>query len=239
MLGAAEDLRHAADLLHLAAIHHDHAIAGLSHDRQIVSDQQDRTAGPLLFEFQHQVQDLGLGCDIQGGRRFIGDQQLRITAQGDGNHRSLQHTARKLVGILCHPSSRVGNAYPLQHFDRPLGGLLPAHLRMVRAEGLDDLKADGEHGVERRHGLLKNHRDFIAADLPHFRERFPQQIRPGVEDFAPRVKTGGIGDQPQDGQRGDAFARARFADQAQHFSPGSTWKETPSTARAIPPSTRK
>ena len=38
---------------------------------------------------------------------------------------------------------------------------------LVQLHGLGDLVADGEHRVQRRHRLLEDHRDVVAADLRH------------------------------------------------------------------------
>ena len=58
----------------------------------------DGRAHPAL-EVAHQLQDLRLDGDVERGGRLIGDQQLRIAGQRDGDHDPLAHAARKLVGI--------------------------------------------------------------------------------------------------------------------------------------------
>ena len=88
----------------------------------------------------------------------------------------------------------------------------------MRADGLDDLLADGEHRVERGHRLLEHHGDAGAADALHagigeFGERLA-----GEADFAGRDAGRRLRQQAHDGERGDALAAAGFADDAQDFA---------------------
>ncbi|BDE05869.1 hypothetical protein WPS_11450 [Vulcanimicrobium alpinum] len=81
----------------------------------------------------------------------------------------------------------------------------------MQARRFRDLFPDGEHGVERRHRILKDHRDVAAADLAHLGFALRQQVLAFEEDAAaldPPVR----GDQTHDRERGDRFAGARFAD---------------------------
>ena len=68
-------------------------------------------------------------------------------------------------------------------------------LVLVQAHGFADLIADGEHRVERRHRLLKDHRDPVAADLAHLVERQLQQVFAGVRDRPRRDPSWRIRDQ--------------------------------------------
>ena len=75
MLGVAEHLRHGAALDHLAAVHHQHPLADLADDGQVVADEQ---AGGVLagqFGVQH-PQHAGLDGDVQGRGRFVADDQV-------------------------------------------------------------------------------------------------------------------------------------------------------------------
>src|SRR5690242_21899502 len=55
-----------------------------------------------------------------------------------------------------------GNAYDLQHLHGPAPGLATRR-PPVNAHDFGDLLADGEHGVERRHRFLEDHRNAGTA----------------------------------------------------------------------------
>jgi hypothetical protein len=88
----------------------------------------------------------------------------------------------------------------------------------VQQDGLDDLLADGQHRIERRHRFLEHHGDFAAAHLAHFLVAELQQVAAAVHDGAFLDAAGTRGNQTQDRQRRDALAATRFAHQAQRFA---------------------
>ena len=51
-----------------------------------------------------------------------------------------------------------------QQLDRPLARIAPRTAAMAQ-DGFDDLLADGEARIERRHRLLKNHRQAVAPEV--------------------------------------------------------------------------
>ena len=72
-----------------------------------------RRAGPgPLLEVPDQLQDLGLDRDVEGGRRLVGDEQLRVAGQGHRDHDPLAHAARQLVGVLLDAALGVGCRRP-------------------------------------------------------------------------------------------------------------------------------
>ena len=77
-----------------------------------------------------------------------------------------------------------------------------------------DLRADGEHRVERRHRLLKDHADVAAADRLHLPLGQADQVAAEERDPA-RFDAGGRRQQPHDRERRDALARAALADDAE------------------------
>jgi hypothetical protein len=108
----------------------------------------------------------------------------------------------------------------------------------------DDLVAHLEDGVQRRHRLLEDHRDVVAADRPHAAPRSPspdppRRRRSGKGCFEPIL----------DLARRRGISRITESDVTDlplpdsptipSVSPGLTWNETPSTARATPASVRK
>jgi hypothetical protein len=192
-------------------IHHDDPVGGLGYDREVMRDQDDGRP-ELLLQGEHEIEDLCLDGDIQRGRRFIGNEDLGIARQRHGNHRALTHAAGQLMRIFVGALRRVGHADAAQH----LHGLFPRRrFRQVlmKLHRLADLSADGEHRIERRHRLLENHRDVVAADRAHLRFVEPEQIAAPIElDRTADDPAGRIGNEPHHGKRRHTLAAAGFTD---------------------------
>ncbi|MNS95897.1 hypothetical protein D3C72_1301730 [compost metagenome] len=72
---AGEDAARVALLDQFAVLHHRHAVGGLGHHGEVVGDE-DQTHAVLAHQPLQQLQNLGLGGDVQRRRRLIGDQQF-------------------------------------------------------------------------------------------------------------------------------------------------------------------
>ncbi len=66
--------------------------------RQVVRDPDQRRAG-LARELLHLVQDLALDRDVERGRRLVGDDEVGIVEQRDGDRDALAHAAGELMRI--------------------------------------------------------------------------------------------------------------------------------------------
>ena len=66
--------------------------------------------------------------------------------------------------VFVDPFLGRGDVNAPQQLDGPLARAAPGAAAMAQ-NGLDDLVADGEARVERRHRLLKNHRQPVAAEV--------------------------------------------------------------------------
>ena len=84
----------------------------------------------------------------------------------------------------------------------------------MKQQRLGHLPSDSEHRVERSHGVLKDHRDRLTADLLHLRIAQLREISPLEQDLAaddpPRPR-----DEPHDAQGGHRLAAPRLSDDAQ------------------------
>ena len=79
-----------------------------------------------------------------------------------------------------------------------------------------DLPADLHRRVQRRHGLLEDHRHLVAPEFPHGAFRQAHQLAAAQLDAA---RDGGVlGQQAENGQRGDGLARPRLADDPKPLS---------------------
>ena len=210
-----EQLPHRGLLHLLAGIHDHHPLGDLGDDAEVMGDEHDGRADPVL-QVAHELEDLRLDGHVERRRRLVGDQQLRVAGQRDGDHHPLAHAARELVRILPHPPPRLRDADQGQHLDRLGLGVLGGE-PLVQPQRLADLPADVQHRVERGHRLLEDHADLVAADVPHLRLREGQQVlaleadRPG--DLARRLR-----DEPQDGHGGHGLAAAALAHDGQRLA---------------------
>lgn len=129
----------AAVLAQATGVHHGDGVAGLRHHAEVVGDHDDRQA-TLVAQVQQQAQDLRLHGHIEGRGRLIGDQHLRVAAQGHGDHRALAHAAGKLMGIVVDPRLGIRDPHLAQHVD---GLQARAFLRrtLMQANPLGDLLA--------------------------------------------------------------------------------------------------
>ena len=82
------------------------------------------------------------------------------------DHDALAHAAGELVRILARALRGVGMP-TVSSICTARSQRLLRRAGVVHAHDLGDLVADGEDRIERRHRLLKHHRDARAADRAH------------------------------------------------------------------------
>ena len=195
-----------------AAIHHRHPVGVTGHDAEVVRDQDEgriRLPGALL----EQLQDLRLHRHVERGGRLVGDQQARMARERHRDHDPLPHAARELVRVVAEPLPGIGNGDGLQVLHCLLKRLAPLE-PAVQAQRFGDLAADRQHRIERRHRLLEDHRDAVAPNPPDTGVVERQQVLAFEQDTA-ILDPSRLGNQPQDGERGDALARPALADDRQ------------------------
>jgi hypothetical protein len=79
-------------------VHDPDDVADVPHHRQVVRDDQEGEAEALL-QLLEQVQHLRLDADVEGGDRFVGDEQVRLERDGPGDPDPLPLTAGELVRV--------------------------------------------------------------------------------------------------------------------------------------------
>ena len=97
--------RHRPALDDAAEIHHRHPGAEPADDAEIVADEQEGQAAPLLQLLQQQ-QDLRLHRDVERGDRLVGDDQLGLQRQGAGDADALALAAAELVRVAVERGRR-------------------------------------------------------------------------------------------------------------------------------------
>ena len=164
-----------------------------------------------LLQVDEQLEDLRLDGDVERGGRLVGDDERGVHHERHRDHDALAHAAGELVRVLAGALLRRRNADELEHLDGAVPRVAPAHAR-VHARDFGDLVADGEDRIERRHRLLEDHRDAIAADVAHLLVAQRDEVLSLELDAAAGLDSARRLNQPQDRQRGDRLSAARFAD---------------------------
>jgi hypothetical protein len=95
----AQDSVPLADLDDLAAVHDGDPVREAGDDAQVMRDQDQPDPG-IALDLGKEVQNLRLDGYIQGGRRLVGDDQLRLAQERHGDHDPLAQAARELVREL-------------------------------------------------------------------------------------------------------------------------------------------
>jgi len=98
-VGVLRRLEQALDrppLDHLPLAHHDQLVDELRHQSHVVADQHQPGAASLLHVLER-LHDQPLSHHVEGAGRLVGDQQLRVEADGDGDAGALLHPARQLM----------------------------------------------------------------------------------------------------------------------------------------------
>ena len=163
MAGCGEELSHRRELDDLAEIHDGHVVGHLRDHAHVVRDQHQRHALGLLQAAQ-QRQNLRLRRDVERGGRLVGDQDLGIGGEGEGDADPLAQAAAQLEGIGVDPRLRPRDADLAQQLDGALAGRGLAEAA-VGAHRLHDLVADRVVHAERAHRLLEDQADLAAAHL--------------------------------------------------------------------------
>jgi hypothetical protein len=195
----------------LPGIHDRHPVRHAGHDAEVMGDQQDSHAGVLLQLLQ-QLQHLRLDGHIQCRGRFIGNQQVRLAGQRDGDHDALFHAAGQLVRILSLAAARVGNADGIEQLQYPVGGHTTFH-RVMLAQYLGNLVTDRQHGIQRGHRFLEDHGNAPPADAAHAGFGQGGDLLITQPDASGGDAADRLWQQAQDGQRGHGFSAAGFAEQ--------------------------
>ena len=164
------------------------------------------------LQVRQQVQDLRLDGDVERRRRLVGDQQLRLAGERHRDHHALAHAAGELVRIVVE-ALRCGSGMPTRSSSSiARAARLAPRQPAMQAQRLGDLRADRQHRIERRHRLLEDHGDAVAADRGH------RALVEAARDRGPRsgwrrASPGPVLQEAHDGQCGDALAAAALAHQ--------------------------
>ena len=132
-------------------------------------DHDDRRV-ELGSQAPDQVEDLRLGRHVERGRRLVGDQQRRVVRPAP---------SRSSRAGACRPTTRAGSSSgarsalgmptAVEHVDgagRAPAALVTSWWRWIASSSCQPIGVDR---VQRRHRVLEDHRDLVAADLAQLR----------------------------------------------------------------------
>ena len=198
-----------------AGVHHGDLVGEAGDHRQIVRDP-DQPGAVGCRELLHLGQNLRLYGDVQRRGRLVGDQQIGMMQQRDGDRHALPHAAGELMRIGCETFIGAGDPDHAKGIARTRARLGVRDLG-VRPHRLDHLRVDAQDRIERHHRVLEDHRDAVAAQGAHLALGEFREILALVQDRAADNASRWI-DQADDGEAGDRLAGAGLADQSQHLS---------------------
>ena len=199
--GVGEDLLRRTLLDDLPRIHDGDRMGDFGHEREIVGNE-DHGEAELLAQRVEQIDDLLLHGHVKCGRRFVGDDELRVTGQRHGDKHTLALAAGKLVRIRFKRALGI----KADEFEQFLGAARAAALRQLL-----HLRLDEHRRVERAQCILVDHRDLMAADLIVLALVASHEVPAVEQDLAAdsRLRV----EQAHDGERGDRLAAAGLADE--------------------------
>ena len=127
----------------------------------VVGNKEHCNAQRILQFFQ-QLQNACLDGYIKIARGFVRNKELCAAAKGKCDDNALTLAAGKLVRILFQRAFRIHQLDHIQHLirirKRFLAGKPP-----VRADNIVQHLANGKHGIQAGHGVLKDHCYLFAA----------------------------------------------------------------------------
>ncbi|HKG24900.1 MAG TPA: hypothetical protein VKB09_04585 [Thermomicrobiales bacterium] len=163
MLRVLEDPSRRAGFDHVAAMHDRDPVAILGNRAEVVADQQDRDIRLLLHRAE-EIENLRLGCHIQTGRRFVGDEQTWLRCHHQRDLGTLDHATAQLMWITSGNPLGCRYADLAKHLDGAiLGGCFVP--RAMRADDARDLVAHAHQRIEDHDRGLEDHRNPRPANL--------------------------------------------------------------------------
>lgn len=199
-----------------AGIHDLNAVAQARDHTEVMSDE-DHGHVELLLEAFDQFENLCLHGDVEGRGRLICNQELRLCDESHGNHDTLSHSPRELMGKVMDALGSVIDPDGVEHLHCAGEGLFSRNL-VVDQKRLDQLIRDAQVGVQRRHRILKDHRDAFSADLPGLLGRASKEIHAVEYSGAAFNATRRLWHKAHDRVARDRLSRAGFTNNAQGFT---------------------
>ena len=153
-----------------SGVHHQHAVADLGDDGDVVADQEDGDV-LLVADRLEQVEHLLLHGDVEGRRRLVGDDERRVAHEPHADHGALAHAARELVRVLLRALLGIGDPHRAEAIDGPRERLLARQAVVLRSATSASCAPMRLVGLKLVIGSWKT----IASDVPS-RLRWPAGV---------------------------------------------------------------
>ena len=114
----------------------------------------------LALELAEEIEDLGLDRDVEGGDRFVGEDEFRFGGEGAGDGDALALAAGEFVGVL-RMKRRSRPTRSMSSATRSVSSA-PVSVGWRRADGFGEGAEDGHARVERGVGILEDHLEIDA-----------------------------------------------------------------------------
>ncbi len=190
VFGVGKDLFSIAALNDFAVVHDDEAVTDGADDGEVVGNEKNGEVAPRA-EVGEEIEDAGLHGDVEGGDRFVGNEDAGIHCEGAGNGDALALAAGEFGGVGVHDF--CGEAHLVEEFGDALGAV-GLRAEVVDGEDFGDGVTDGFARIEGTDRVLEDHLDGTT--------------RHGFEVG----RTTGDGEEPAEGFGDGAFAATALAD---------------------------
>ena len=162
VLRVGEDIVDPALLLNLSGVHDDDARGQRPQYAEVVGDENDRQSALRMRPFQ-QEQNCRLYQNVEGGRRLVGDEHLRLAGHAEGHAHALAHAAAHLVRVAGGNPLGIGKVDGTQQGRGALGCRGFRERTIVPTQGLHHQRQDGKGGIQGGARVLEYHRNALAA----------------------------------------------------------------------------
>ena len=154
------------DLDDLTGVHNRKPVRDFSCRAEVMRNKENAHLS-FITDPEQQVQDVVFDILVEGCRRFVGDQELRILRQRHSQHASLPHSSGQHPRINIEPILCFVDAYILHEFycfcaERFLR-ILFACIIPVRSDGFRDLPSYRVGRIERSERVLKDNGNLASA----------------------------------------------------------------------------
>ena len=149
-----EDLRLRTDLDDAPEIHHRHAVGDVTHDGEIVRDEQVGEP-PLLLQVLHEIDDLRLDRNVERRYRLVRHDEAGTERDRARDADALPLSAGELMGIAAHDGGRQADA--VQQLRDNLAAVRRRADQAVGVERFGDGLQDGAPRAERAARVLEHH----------------------------------------------------------------------------------
>ena len=190
-------------------VQHADPVAHLRDHAEVVADEENGRV-QLRLQVRDEIEHLRLDRCVEPRGRLVEDQQRGVLGQRHRDHDPLLHPAGELMRIAAHHGVGIRDLHPPEGLARALGRLLLPDAE--DGERLRDLRADLHAGVQRRAGVLVDHRHRARVVLAQLAGPEPEHVPAGDRDAA-RGDPAVARQVADDAERGGRLAAARLSDE--------------------------